>query len=223
MVLIGVVIGYLGANMNGATGVGGGAQPNVPTVPTAPTPPAIVKNVAPVDPSVDHIRGNPDAKVAVIEYSDFECPFCARVHPTYQQVMEEYGDDVMWVYRHFPLNSIHPNAQKAAEASECAAELGGNDKFWELADIMFERGTEYDQLSVFAQEIGLNKAAFETCLSSGKYEARISSDAQGGADAGVSGTPGNFVYNVETKEAKYISGAQAFSAFKSAIDASLAE
>jgi hypothetical protein len=75
--------------------------------------------------SEDHIRGNKNAKVFLVEYSDFECPFCARFHPTAQQVLDEYGDDVAWVYSHFPLDQRHPNARPAAEASECVSEIGG--------------------------------------------------------------------------------------------------
>lgn len=91
------------------------------------------QNTPKVDRNVDHIRGSTNAKVAVIEYSDFECPFCHRVHPTYQQIMETYGDDVLWVYRHFPL-SFHPNAMPFAVASECVNKIGGSDAFWKFAD-----------------------------------------------------------------------------------------
>ncbi len=97
------------------------------------------KNLAykPVDKD-DHIRGSVDAKVKFIEYSDFECPFCKRHHPVMQKIVSAYsGNDVAWVYRHLPLVSIHPKAQPLAEASECAAELGGNDGFWAFADAVF--------------------------------------------------------------------------------------
>jgi protein-disulfide isomerase len=98
-------------------------------------------NVAPIDASKDHIRGNENAQVAVIEYSDFQCPYCARVHPTIKQVLDTYGDKVMWVYRQFPLPAtLHPLARNAAEVSECVAELGGNDAFWQYADLVFEKG-----------------------------------------------------------------------------------
>lgn len=95
--------------------------------------------VSPIDPATDHIRGNPKASVAVIEYSDYQCPFCKSVHPTYQKIVDTYGDDVMWVYRHYPL-PFHPHAQKAAEGAECAAELGGNDAFWAYSDELFTSG-----------------------------------------------------------------------------------
>ena len=85
----------------------------------------------------DHILGSLDAPVKLVEYSDLQCPFCGRFHPTMQRVAKEYGDQVAWVYRHFPLESIHPNARPLANASECAANLGGNDSFWKFVDAVF--------------------------------------------------------------------------------------
>lgn len=82
----------------------------------------------------DHVRGNRNAQVLLIEYSDFQCPFCQRFHPTALQVLEEYGDDVAWVYRHFPLDQLHPQARSAALASECVTEIGGDEAFWEFTD-----------------------------------------------------------------------------------------
>jgi protein-disulfide isomerase len=93
------------------------------------------RNYRPVD-QTDHITGSQNAKLTIIEFSDLECPYCKQVHPTIKQVMEKYSADVRWVYRHLPL-SIHPNALSAAVASECAAELGGNDAFWQFIDAIF--------------------------------------------------------------------------------------
>ncbi|MDZ4231730.1 MAG: DsbA family protein, partial [Candidatus Pacearchaeota archaeon] len=86
----------------------------------------------------DHIRGNSSAEVTIIEYSDLECPFCKQFHPTMQQVLSEYGDKVRWVYRHFPLDQIHPQARPGAEASECVAEQKGDEGFWTFADYVFD-------------------------------------------------------------------------------------
>ncbi len=85
----------------------------------------------------DHLKGSPDAPVALIEYSDLECPYCKSFHPTVKQALEKYGDQMVWAYRHFPLESIHSSARPLAEGSECAAQLGGNDKFWEYVDYVF--------------------------------------------------------------------------------------
>ena len=110
-----------------------------PAGPTGPTE-AQLASLPEVD-SDDHIIGNPNAKIVLVEYSDFECPFCQRFHPTMQQIMEEYGDDVAWVYRHFPL-SFHPNARPAAITSECVAKLGGNNAFWKFADEAFNQNSQ---------------------------------------------------------------------------------
>ena len=143
----------------------------------------------------DHVRGDlAKAQVVLIEYSDFECPFCIRFDPTMQQVMKTYGDKVAWVYRHFPL-SFHANAQKEAEASECAAELGGNTAFWKYADAIYSRtkggGTGFPLTSLvpLAKELGLNEAKFKSCLDSGKYAAKVQSDMDSGQSAGVGCTP----------------------------------
>lgn len=144
----------------------------------------------------DWVRGDLDkAKVVMVEYSDYECPFCSRHHPTLQTILDEFGDDVAWVYRHFPLTSIHPNATPAAVAAECAGELGGNDAFWEMTDGLFENISNlgpatYDRL---AADIGLNAGEFSECLDSGKYESKVAEHQRGGAAAGVTGTPGTFI------------------------------
>ena len=97
---------------------------------------ALAINVTPIEED-DHVVGNRDAKVVIIEYSDFECPFCSKAHPTFEKITKEY-DNVAWVYRHFPLTSIHSKAQQAAVASECVAELAGNNAFWSFAETLFE-------------------------------------------------------------------------------------
>lgn len=171
----------------------------------------------------DHVRGDlKKAKVVIIEYSDFQCPFCSRHHPTMQQVMTTYGDDVAWVYRHFPL-SFHPNAEPSALASECANEQG---KFWDFADAMFagqdpglsgDAATADAFIKKTAQDLGLNMNKFNDCVSSAKYQAVIDSDAAGGAAAGVNGTPATFI------NGQLVSGAVPFASLKTVIDAELAK
>lgn len=230
--LLGIIIGFsLGKwRIGDFPLLAGSPQDQVAQVPptTPPSqPPAPSAPVPPIDAKKDHIRGNlSKAQVAVIEYSDMECPFCKRVHPTYQQIMKEYEDEVVWVYRHYPL-SFHANAAKEAEASDCAAELGGNDAFWKYVDRIFEKttgggtGIALDQLVPLAKEIGLDEATFKSCLDAGTFTKHVQEEMTSGSAAGVNGTPGNFVLNLKTQKSQEVSGAQPFESFKSAIDAAL--
>ena len=226
MALVGVIVGYGIAMGTGVTSAPAPSQPaQVAQQPTNPTPskppaPPPAGDVKPVDPKIDHIRGNPKAIISIIEYSDYECPFCARHHPTMQQLVDDYGDDVNWVYRHFPLG-FHKNAQITAEAAECANELGGNDAFWTYTDMLFEKGVANktrDDFIAYAGDMNLDTDKFTECLDSGKYTQHVKDDMASGSAGGVSGTPGNIVYNNKTKEAKLVSGAQPVSAFKAIID-----
>lgn len=175
--------------------------------------------------SSDHIRGNTDAKVTLVVYSDFECPFCQRFHPVTQELLKTYGDKIRLVYRHFPL-SFHANAQKEAEASECIAELGENDKFWTFADTIFERttangtGFALDKLGPLAAELGVSEREFQTCLDSGKYEKLVKDQIADGTKGGVSGTPSTFIINPKG-ETQILVGAQPIETFKTEIDKAL--
>ena len=176
----------------------------------------------------DHIRGDKNARMLLIEYSDLECPFCKRFHPTAQQVVDEYKGQVAWVYRHFPLDQIHQKADKEAEAVECAYELASNDGFWKLTDKIFEvtpsnNGLNLDDLPKLAGEVGLNQNAFKTCLDSGKMAQHVEADFQNGAKAGVTGTPGNILLDTKTGKTKLIPGALPFENFKTEIDGMLKE
>lgn len=179
----------------------GNANPTPDTV-LAAAPPAQQATKKPELTTDDHIRGNKNAKIALVEYSDMECPFCKRFHPTMQQVITDYGDKVKWVYRHFPL-SIHANAQKEAEASECAAKLGGNDAFWKYTDKIFEKTTSngtgfaLDQLVPLAKEIGLNESKFKTCLDAGEFAQKVKDQITAGTAEGVTGTPGTIIIDAK--------------------------
>jgi protein-disulfide isomerase len=164
----------------------------------------------------DHIRGNPNAPILLVEYSDYDCPFCKNFHDTMNQVMDKYGADgkVAWVYRHFPLEQLHPNAPAISAASECVAELGGNDAFWAFTDLVFdERGTneptDLTRLSEFAETAGVSRAQFESCRESGKYDEQIEEDVQQAIAAGGRGTPHTVVVVGDQKG--LINGAQPFS------------
>lgn len=168
----------------------------------------------------DHIRGSRDAKVLLIEYSDFECPFCTKFHETAQQVVNEYGGQVAWIYRHFPLDQLHKNARPAAEASECAAELGGEEAFWAFTDAIYKDQSRASDLSSVASSTGLNLNAFQSCLESGRYADKVENQYQGGLAVGVRGTPGNVILN-EKGEAWLIPGALPLESLKEAIDEAL--
>ena len=136
-------------------------------------------------------KGPASAPVTIVEFSDFQCPFCSRLLPTIAEVEKKYGDKVRVVFRQFPL-SFHPNAQKAAEASLCALDQG---KFWEMHDAMFgnQNALAVDQLKAKAAELGLNADKFNKCIDSGEKAAAIQADQKAGAEAGVSGTPAMFI------------------------------
>ncbi len=186
------------------------------------------KKVRRVTASRDHIYGNPNAPVSLIEYSDFECPFCKRFHPTAKQIIDTYGGKVNWVYRHFPLPMHNPGAQIEAEASECVNQLGGNEAFWKYADAVYARtqsngnGFPPSQLVPLAKEIGLNEKQFQECLSGRKYASRVQEDIDEGTQIGVSGTPANILLRNDTGEVIVKPGAQPIDDFKSAIDKLLA-
>lgn len=156
----------------------------------------------------DWVTGNPDGKIALIEYSDLECPYCQQFHATAKQVIEK-NDDVLWVYRHFPLDSIHPNARPRAVASECVGKLAGSAAFWQFIDAIFasEAGVADSELPDIAAQAGVNVNDFNACISEGSVEEKVDSDMAGGQSAGVSGTPGNFLVNTETGKVSYIPGA----------------
>lgn len=168
----------------------------------------------------DHVRGDKSARILLIEYSDLECPFCKRFHPTAQQAVDEYKGQVAWVYRHFPLDQLHPKARKLAEAVECANELGGNDAFWNMADKIFEQATVPDVTTVvpLAAQTGLNQNQFKQCLDSGKHAKYVQDDYQSGASAGVTGTPGNFLLDTKSGKILEVPGAVPYESLKSSID-----
>jgi protein-disulfide isomerase len=187
----------------------------------------LAKSVQRASAKRDHILGNSDAIVSLIEYSDFKCPYCKHFHSTANQVVASYDGKINWVYRYLPLSFHNPEAQKLAEASECAAEVGGNKAFWRFSDLLFERapsggqGFPLDQLAPLAKEIGLDEGAFRQCLDSGKKEARVQEDATEAARIGVTGTLGNILNN-QTGEVKVLAGAVPAKTFKAAIDSLLA-
>jgi protein-disulfide isomerase len=143
----------------------------------------------------DHLRGSRDAAVTVVEYSDFECPFCKRFHDTMNGIVSSYGNRVAWVYRHYPIEALHPaKAAKESEAAECVAEISGNAAFWKFADRIFEvtpanNGLDHALLPDIAVYAGVPRDAFNTCLSSGQNTARVAASVSEAETLGINGTP----------------------------------
>jgi protein-disulfide isomerase len=159
-------------------------------------------------------RGPASAPIELIEFSDFQCPYCLRANPVVTQVLSTYGDRIRFVYRNYPLAN-HPNARPAAEAAQCAAEQG---KFWPYHDRLFADQSKLadEDLKQSAVALGLDAARFNACFDSHKYKARVEADMQAGNEAGVNGTPAFFI------NGRMLSGAQPFDEFKKVIDEELA-
>jgi protein-disulfide isomerase len=166
--------------------------------------------------NLDHapLRGPETAAVTIVEFSDFQCPFCRRVQPTLAEVQKKYGDKIRWSFKDLPLVSIHPDAQKAAEAARCAGE---QDKFWEYRAAMFEAAKISSELhEATADKLGLDKPAFDACLQSDRYQAAVQADSDEAQSLGISGTPAFVINGI------VLSGAQPLEAFVNVIDAELA-
>lgn len=199
-----------------------GTQQPVGNQPQAPQAPSVNYDALPKITDKDHIRGDKNANIILVEYSDLECPFCKRFHLTMQQVLKKYGNKVAWGYRHFPLDQIHSKADKEAEATECAAELGGNNGFWKMTDKIFEvtpsnNGLDLATLPDLAVQVGLDRNAFKQCLDSGKYAKHVEEDYQGGVKVGINGTPGTVIISKNGKK-DLIGGALPFEQVKQQID-----
>lgn len=146
----------------------------------------------------EHILGDANAELIIVEYSDTECPFCKRFHTTMQEVMRTNGAKVAWVYRHYPIPQLHQKAFTEAVATECAWEQGGNTAFWDYTDEVYARTGSNDSLATtelpkIASDIGLDVSAFNTCLLSDKYNTKIETDINDGHVVGVRGTPTSFI------------------------------
>jgi len=211
------------------------AQTN-PTTPQIPT--VNMKAVS----SDDHIFGNPNAPIKIVEYSDPSCPYCKMFNPTMGQVMTTYGagGQVAWVYRSFPLdkpdqngNILHPNAGHEAQALECAASIGGNDKFWAFEKDWYnvfplqgatDRSVADDtvQLAQIAKDSGIDAQSFSDCLSSAQFKDKVDAEYTDGINAGVSGTPYNVIIT-PTGTKIPLAGAVSFATLKSTIDTLLTE
>ena len=167
----------------------------------------------------DHIIGNPNAAVVIVEYSDTECPWCKVFHETMWQIVTQYEGQVAWVYRHMP---FHNKSLKESQATECAAEIGGNDAFWQYLNRVFEitpsnDGLDLDLLPQIAQEIGLNTSSFNECLSSDRHLEDIEKNLELAKPGGITGTPFSIIMTTSGEE-NYINGAEPAEMIRAKID-----
>ncbi len=177
----------------------------------------------------DHMRGNTEAPVTIVVYSDFECPFCKMYHESLLQMQKEYVDTgkVLWVQRQFPLDSIHPNARNVAEASECVNEIGGVGGFWKFVDGVFAVTTSNntmkgETLLSVVKTVGVDTGKFSACLSEKKYDQKITADAQNGNVTGGQGTPWSIVIAKNGKKFG-VGGAVPYETLRQTIEEALGE
>ena len=181
-------------------------------------------NLVPVT-EKDHIIGSRNAALVIVEYSDTECPFCKTFQNTMKEIVQTYNGEVAWVYRHFPIAQLHAKAAKESEATECAAELGGNQAFWKYLDKVFETTSSNDsldpsELPKIATAIGLDVTAFNTCLSSGKHAELVKKSVEEAIKAGALGTPYSVIVTKDGQKV-LINGAEPIAMVKAKIDALL--
>jgi protein-disulfide isomerase len=186
----------------------------------------------PID-NTDFVEGKENAKVFVVEYSDPECPYCINLHPTLKQIRNEYADKVAFVYRHFPLTQIHPNAFDESKAIACAGKLGGKVGFYDYIDKLYGYKSETRQVQLpatgkedIAGHVGLDKDAFLACLSDQSIADSIDASMQDGVQAGVQGTPSTFVLEKTRKGYEivaFVDGARPYEYIKAAIDQALSQ
>jgi len=214
-----------------------------PQATQSPTEPVLAGNTFRAVSTEDHILGNPNAKIKIVEYSDTSCPFCKVFHNTMRRIISEYGKDgnVAWIYRSFPIDKpgtrpdggiLHINAGHEAQALECAGSLGGNDKFWAYTNRLYEitpsvtgtspDGLDQKELPKIAEYIGLNITDFKNCLDSGKFKDKVEAEYMDGLNFGIEGTPSSIIITPSGKNIP-IPGAQPYESVKQAIDALLAD
>lgn len=167
----------------------------------------------------DYIRGNPNAQILMVEYSDYDCPFCNEYHATMNQIMDEYGvtGRLAWVYRQFPLAELHPNSPKISEAALCVGDVGGNDAFWKFTDLVFEsrsldEPTNVTKLPQYAESAGVPLKEYVSCMDSGRMEEAVVSQIEDGFNSGARGTP--YTVLIVGNQQAVINGAQPYDVVK---------
>ncbi len=178
-------------------------------------------------PEGKHIYGSPNARFTLVEFSDFECPYCKRFHETPKRLADQSNGNVNWQWKHMPLSFHNPAAHSLAVASECVAELGGNRKFWIFAEDVFlhtrGNGQGLQGVSTFAADAGVDETKFNECMSSGRHQATVESDINQATKLGVTGTPATFLVDNSTGKSVMLGGAQPPEAFVAAMRKMMAE
>jgi protein-disulfide isomerase len=227
-ILGGMNAGLVGGGPTTIAGTQGGGSATVAPTGSQQAPLPTQQKIQSVSLDGAITMGTQDAPVTIVEFSDFQCPFCKRhFEDSFDQIEQEYVSmgKVRYVYKHYPLDS-HQNAKQAAVAAECANEQG---KFWEYHDVLFQKQTEWETQDAntsattfkkYATDLGLNAGSFNTCLDSNKYEEKVDKELQEGSTYGVSGTPTFFIGN-EQQGYTLVEGAQPFTALKQTIDQAL--
>ena len=221
-----IAIVVAGALVAGALYFGGYAQAPGANTGTNPGTVGLKKDVPAVIPT-EHILGNPNAPIKIVEYTDLECPFCKQFHGTMKQVMDKYGKDgqVAWVLRNFPLAQLHPNAPKLALAAECVADIGGNAVYWKFLDAAFVEAPintffDFTKLDATVASVGVDVAQFETCYTSAKFQDKITKEFNDAVASGGAGTPFNVLIDKKGKNIE-IKGSQPFEVVVATIEAAL--
>lgn len=167
----------------------------------------------------EHIVGSASAPIVLIEYSDFECPYCSVVHPTIKQIVSGSNGQIAWVYRHLPLTSIHPDALPAADAAECITAQLGNDAFWKFADSVFanQKNLNAAYTASLAKTLGADMTKYNACVAARTYANKIDQDITEAMNNGGNGTPYTVIVNTKTKKQVAVSGALPYAQFMQAI------
>lgn len=178
--------------------------------------------------STDHVLGDLNSRLIIFEYSDLDCPFCSRFHPTMKQVQSEYSGQLAWVYRHFPLDNLHPQARTESTASECVAKLAGNDAFWRFLDDAFAYTSSsvsdpLPTLTGFAMSAGVNREAFLNCMNDKEIAGIIKADEDLAQKSGAQGTPYSVIYDTKNNAYYPVPGAVDADTLREIIKTVLAE
>ena len=219
---------FVGAGLYFSNGTGGSNVAGAPVPAEQVAQADNTDKVNPISAEDDYFKGNIDAPIQIIEFSDYDCPFCSRFHDVMNAVVEKYPEEVVWTYRHFPIEQLHPQAPAVAIAAECVGELGGNDAFWTFTDAYFaargaQDGTAHDVLIPrLALEAGVTQGAFTSCFESGDMTVRVQADMTNAGETGGGGTPWSILIGPSGKTYP-INGALPQSAIEQLISVAKAE